>query len=113
MVRNPNPSPLTRFVPGVSGNPGGRPKKLLKRLEESLHGSGVDPIREILSILADPLVGASVKLKTWVDLLPYLYPKAREAESPDDEIRMKLAAMPKEELIALMEADLLRLKNSG
>jgi len=27
-MSNPNPSPLTRFVPGKSGNPSGRPKKL-------------------------------------------------------------------------------------
>lgn len=39
------------FRPGVSGNPAGRPKKLLKRIDEVLHDRGIEPIAEVLRLL--------------------------------------------------------------
>lgn len=39
------------FKPGQSGNPLGRPKKLLKRVDEVLHERGIEPVAEVLKIL--------------------------------------------------------------
>lgn len=102
------------WAPGTSGNPGGRRKRLLKRLEESLVEIGKDPIGEIIKILDSDDVNQSVKLKAWLELLPYLYPKATETPySDEDEVRRQLSAMTKEQLVERMEQDLARLKNSG
>jgi hypothetical protein len=52
-MANPDPSPSTRFAPGVSGNPAGRPKT--KPL--------TDRLREIL---ADPAEVDRV-VRSWID----------------------------------------------
>ncbi len=108
---NPNPSPDTRFKPGVP-NGGGRPKKLIRRIEEVLHSKGIDPIEEILKLIGDPQMASSTKLKTWIELLPYVYARAKEDQSPVDKVRDDLAALTHDQLVARLEQDLKTLKSA-
>ncbi len=98
---------------GFCPNPKGRPRQLLRRIEESLAESEIDPVQEILKLLADDEVLKVTKLKSWIELLPYLYPKAKDETSAVDAIRDELAALTKEQLIERMEQDLTRLRASG
>lgn len=93
MSRNPNPSPRTRFKPGQSGNPGGRPKsrnKLTKEFIEALaadfetHGAAtIKAAREI-----DPM--------GYVRMVSSLLPKEFAVERP-------LESMSDEELVEAIE----------
>lgn len=88
----------------------GRSRYILPRLEESLQGR--DPVAEVLKILDDPLVGAELKLRTWVSLFPYIYPKAKDEGSSEDTIRSMMAQMSREQLIAKLEESLAALKTA-
>lgn len=50
-MSNPNPSPETRFKPGVSGNPGGRPKFSLTKLMIRQLEDRPDQVEEIIKWL--------------------------------------------------------------
>jgi hypothetical protein len=91
-----------RFQPGVSGNPQGRPKKLLKRVDEILSERGLEPLAEVLDRIArlekTKGKGASVAkmqaLRLWVELLPYVYARPKELPEVIDEV----AQLPSQEL---------------
>lgn len=102
-----------RFKPGQSGNLAGRPKKLVRRIEEVLHAAGIDPMQEVMKLIQDPLMTSHTKLKTWLELFPYIYPKAREEQSAADNVRDTLAALSNGELVARLEKDLQTLKKSA
>ncbi len=91
---------------------GGRPKKLLRRVDEVLHAHGIDPIEEILKLVQDDAIHITVKLKTWIELLPYVHARAKEDPTPVDKIRETLAALTNEQLIARLEEDLKTLKSA-
>lgn len=65
------------FRPGVSGNPGGRPKSLM-RPEARLTALGISPVDEILSLI--PELKPTDQLKAWIELLAYCWAKPREVE---------------------------------
>lgn len=88
-----NPRPIPQWKPGQSGNPGGKPKKLLRRLEEVMHSRGIDPVDELLDLI--PRLPEMAQAKVWLDLISYLHakPKANEIEmqliNPIDELSTK------------------------
>jgi uncharacterized protein DUF5681 len=65
------------WKPGQSGNPAGRPRKprrsfdAVRRLE-ALH---VDPLEEVIALAQDPALPKVARLKAWLTLMEYCYPK--------------------------------------
>lgn len=97
------------FTAGISGNPAGRPKKLLKRVDEVLFERGIEPVAYVLDRITklertrgkrafDAKLQA---LRFWMELLPYVYAKPKElSELADD-----LSKVPSQELAKrLLEA---------
>jgi hypothetical protein len=65
------------WKPGQSGNPAGRPKKPRRSLDavQRLESLGVDPIAEVVALAQDPALPKPLRLKAWLDLCEYSYPK--------------------------------------
>jgi hypothetical protein len=65
------------WKPGQSGNPAGNPRKprrsfdAVRRLE-ALH---VDPLAEVVALAQDPALTKPLRLKAWLTLCEYAYPK--------------------------------------
>lgn len=83
-----------RFQPGVSGNPQGRPKKLLKRVDEILSERGIEPLAEVLDRIArlerttgkGAAVAKMQALRLWMELLPYVYARPKDLPELVDEV---------------------------
>lgn len=96
----------TQWQPGKSANPGGRPKKLLARVEVTLHQAGKDPVEEILKLL--PKLAPALQLKAWLELLTYVQAKPK----PEVDEGNPLTGASVEELVAIIRErnpDLVRL----
>src|SRR5918999_1545074 len=65
------------WKPGQSGNPTGRPRKPRRSLNavQRLESLGVDPIAEVVSLARDPALPKPLRLKAWLTLCEYAYPK--------------------------------------
>lgn len=119
--KNPNTSglrPNPNWVKGVSQNPHNqvtvaRARVMAVKLLNTLESSGVDPIHEIIMLLKDPEVAKSDKLRNWVSLMPYLYPRVKEIPADEsDELRNMVKSLSKEELTNKLEAYLNVLKRT-
>ncbi len=83
------------FQRGVSGNPSGRPKKLLKRPAELLAEERLHPISELIKLLPD--LKPEKRAEVWISILPYVAAKLKDAPD-DDALAQELAALSDEEL---------------
>lgn len=83
------------------------------RLDIAILNAGRDPMREIFELLDDPAVKPQMRLRAWIDMLPYIYPKAKEEASEIDKIREELAALTREQLAERLEKELSLVRNSG
>jgi hypothetical protein len=65
------------WKPGCSGNPAGRPRKPRRSLDavQRLESLGVDPLEEVIALARDPTVPKPLRLKTWLSLCEFAYPK--------------------------------------
>jgi hypothetical protein len=65
------------WKPGCSGNPAGRPRKPRRSLDavQRLESLGVDPLAEVVALAQDPALPKTTRLKAWMALLEYSYPK--------------------------------------
>jgi hypothetical protein len=75
------------FQPGVSGNPGGRPKKVRKKIvvEVNLNAGKVDELEMLSAVVANGDVPLSTRIGAAVALAPYRHAKAgRFVERPLD-----------------------------
>jgi hypothetical protein len=63
--------------PGESGNLAGRPKKPRRSFDavRRLEALGVDPLEEVVALAQDPALPKTTRLKAWLVLLEYSYPK--------------------------------------
>jgi hypothetical protein len=74
------------WKPGQSGNPAGRPRKPRRSLDavQRLESLGVDPIAEVVSLAQDPALPKTTRLKAWIALLDYAYPKLAPVVSSEN-----------------------------
>lgn len=83
------------FAPGRSGNPQGRPRKLLKRVDEILSERGLEPLAEVLAMVEDlkrvrvPKAEAP-KTMTPAEKRAWQLERKRRAQAVADERRLKL-----------------------
>jgi len=91
----------TRFKPGQSGNPAGRPKKILARVDELCHQAGVHPFTELMKILKEGSLEDKEKANIWLQLLSYVQGKAKTLEDDEPSDLEKLTTA---ELIKLVKS---------
>lgn len=104
-MSNSNPSPSTRWKPGQITNPGGRPKKLLARIDEMCHADGKHPYSELMKIL--PKLTPKDQALVWLELLAYCQPKMKEFTPTESEAeREALRNLPMNELIQLVKSNI-------
>src|ERR687891_81690 len=62
---------------GQSGNPAGKPKKPRRSFDavRRLEALGVDPLEEVIALARNPKVPEATRLKAWMALMDYSYPK--------------------------------------
>jgi hypothetical protein len=62
---------------GQSGNPAGKPKKPRRSFDavRRLEALGVDPLSEAIALAQDPALPKVARLKAWLTLMEYCYPK--------------------------------------
>src|SRR5919109_2208845 len=62
---------------GCSANPAGRPKKPRRSLDavQRLESLGVDPLEEVIALARDAPLPKIARLKAWLALMDYCYPK--------------------------------------
>ncbi len=92
-----NTSNLKPWKPGQSGNPSGKRKRVLPRIDELLKKNNKEPIAELLALL--PKLSDRDQVHLWLELLPYVHPKVKPSE--DDE-RGEYDDVPTEELERLL-----------
>ncbi len=65
------------WKPGQSGNPAGKPKKPRRSFDAvtRFEALGVDPLQEVVALAQDPALPKPVRLKAWLTLCEYAYPK--------------------------------------
>lgn len=65
------------FKPGQAGNPAGRKPKPRRNLDavQRLESLRVDPLAEVVALAQDPALPKTTRLKAWMALMDYAYPK--------------------------------------
>jgi hypothetical protein len=65
------------WKPGQSGNLAGKPKKPRRSFDavRRLEALGIDPIAEVVALAQDPALPKATRLKAWMALCEYTYPK--------------------------------------
>src|SRR5918996_6620577 len=66
-----------QWKPGQSGNPAGKPKKPRRSFDavRRLEALGADPLEEVIALARNPKVPEVARLKAWLALMDYSYPK--------------------------------------
>ena len=97
------------FQPGQSGNPGGKAKQPLKRVDAMLAELGKHPITELLALLPD--LRTREQAEVWMTILSYTHAKPKEtAPDPADAEREEIRKLTNAQLAALAETMIPKLK---
>lgn len=86
--------------PKTGGRKKGTPNAKFWGFLEVLQSRGIEPLGEILDEL-QRLSGPD-KIKVYIDLLPYLYPKRKPTETPPISINEYLDSLKMQELMTLL-----------
>jgi hypothetical protein len=95
------------FKPGQSGNPAGRPKKLLTRIDEKCHELGLHPFDEIMKLLPD--LDSREKIEVWLQLLSYCQAKPKQSDqeiTEQEQMKEELSRLSTKELLSLVKENL-------
>jgi len=93
-----------RFKPGQSGNPGGKTRIRIKRVDEVLAFEGLHPVTEIIRLINEGDLHDRDKLRAWFELLPYVQAQLKPVEDkPDDSPLQALSTL---ELVQLVNEKL-------
>ncbi len=84
------------WKPGQTGNPTGRPRKLLKRIDEMFFADGIHPYTELMKLMPD--LKAKEQAEVWLELLTYCQAKPKVVEEELDPLK----ALSTEALINLV-----------
>lgn len=82
-------------------------RAFIASLEDGLSFHGKDPITEILTLMDDPKVTATTKIKVWLAMFPYLY--AKVTTEGEDAVKMKtreILNLSKEQLLEKLRAQI-------
>ncbi len=90
----------SQFKPFQSGNPGGRPKRLLSLIAEMIHKDGRHPYTELMALM--PSLRPKEQAEVWLALLAYCQSKPKETAEEDTE-RSELSKLPLAELLQLVK----------
>jgi hypothetical protein len=65
------------WKPGQSGNPAGNPRKPRRSFDavRRFEALGIDPLSEAIALAQDPALPKPLRLKAWLTLCEYAYPK--------------------------------------
>lgn len=96
------------WKPGTSGNPGGRPKRILPRVDEVLKREGKEPIKELLALM--PSLKPREQMQLWLELLPYIHAKPKPMDEGEEDDLSKLST---EELVKLVQEKLPEIGKAG
>lgn len=96
------------WKPGQSGNPNGRPKVWLTRVDEMMAKDGKHPYTELLKLL--PELKPRDQAQVWLELLAYCQPKPKPIEAEKEN---ELAGMSTAELVKLVKDKLPELEAAG
>jgi hypothetical protein len=74
-----------QWAAGTSGNPKGKEKRPRRSFNavQRFQSLGIDPLQEALSLAQDPALPKTTRLKAWMDLLEYAYPRLAPVASPE------------------------------
>lgn len=102
---------LKPWQPGVSGNPGGKPKRLLPRVDEILYKAGLNPTDELMKLM--PTLRPREQAEIWLELLAYCQAKPKHHDEAK-EVLDELKALSTQELLKLVKENLPELaKDAG
>ena len=88
---------LKPWKPGQSGNPSGRPKRILPRIDEVLKAKSLEPLDELLKLLPD--LEPRDKMKVWLEIIAYIHPKAKPVTEEEED---ELDKLPTSELLKMI-----------
>lgn len=98
------------FQPGQSGNPGGKPKSRLKRIDEMLAKEDLHPITEILRLINHGELKDRDKLQAWLEIMSYTHAKPKEMPVSEED---DLSHLSTAELVTLVKDKLDDLGKTG
>lgn len=99
-MSTPSPSTDTRFKPGQSGNPSGRPRSRLDRVDQVLEAAGKHPVKELLKLI--PELKPKEQVEMWLQLWSYCQAKP----APEKEPELTLADLNRELASRLTDKEL-------
>jgi hypothetical protein len=95
------------FPAGQSGNPSGRPKRILPRIDEILKSKNLEPLHELLQVL--PNLKPRDQAQVWLEILSYCHAKPKPTVEVESD---PLKDVPTDELVRMVKEKLPELESA-